>query len=141
MSKWATRLYPRSLRITVTTPRLPKVAIQMNASGAPAKYAKTREALETRRRSRPLGLPATTAAAIASPARAGPSEAHRERIRLFSSGLRYCDWLKIALKFDHVRWFGVPGPLLVVSAPWMTSYSGAPRNTATYSRNGSIPRY
>lgn len=135
--KWLERLKPNQLLSkTVTTPRVPTVAIHTKASGSPAKMASTPEALETTLRSRLWGEAETTAAANQRPSRAGPSEVHKARIRLLLSASRYWAWLKIAEKFERVRRFES-----VVSAPCTTTYSGRPRNTATKSRNGSIPSH
>ena len=72
-----------SLSSTVTTPSVPSVAMNANASGTPAKYASTPDALETMRRSIPPGLPAITAAASQIPKTAPAIDVHSARMRLF----------------------------------------------------------
>src|SRR5579863_73700 len=103
---------PRFLSSTVAAPSAPSVAMNTNASGKPAKYANTPDALETTRRSMPLGLPAITAVASQIPNKAPRSEVQSARTRLFSKAALYSGDVNVDLKFANVR-----PPLLVVTEP------------------------
>ena len=98
--------------------------MKANARGTPAKYASTPEPLWTTRCSMPPGFAATTAAASQVPKTAPTTEVQRDRIRLFLNASLNAGDDHVILKFANVNWL-----LSVVSDPWITTYSGIPRNT------------
>ncbi len=76
----------------------------------------------------------TTAAASQVPKKAPTTEVQRDRIRLFLNASLNAGDDHVILKFENVNWL-----LSVVSDPWITTYSGIPRNTIMYAAKGMIP--
>jgi hypothetical protein len=78
--------------------------MKANASGTPAKYASTPEALWVTRCKRPPGFAVTTAAASQVPKTAPTADVQTDRITLFLKAVLY-DWEShVSLKLAHVSW-------------------------------------
>jgi hypothetical protein len=62
------------------------------------------------------------------------TEVQSDSIRLFSNARLNAGDDHVVLKFENVNWL-----LSVVRDPWITTYSGIPRNTIMYAAKGMIP--